>query len=336
MTGVWLVLLLEGNAVPQKPHHVPIAVVGPQPATAQLAGELQRGGGFRVIAAATEASAKRLVDGRKVDAIINLDTRQLQTAHAASIVVPIAAILQRTISSPPVRLHVATSDIKPLPPGDPTGLGLFFTCFAAIFGGIPAGVALTLSMKNRQPGSLAEAGVRVGLIGAYSILQSLLVAVLADAVLGYGGHQFLIIWGWGALVTAAAMGTTAAAIAALGIPGALIPIVCFQFFGVPAAPLPGPWNFEPGAFRVLGPFDPMGAGANADPQLNLLLPSVADRERVGAGAVDSGSTVASNRHRLAKRAAPGAWRPGSKKCPHRAARAQCVTTHAGEREGLRD
>lgn len=263
VTSVWLVLLLEGNAVPQTPHHVPVAVVGPPRATARLAAELQRGGGFRVIPAPGEASAKRLVDRRKADAIINLDTRQLQTAQAASIVAPIGPILQQIISSPPAGLHVATSDIKPLPVGDPTGLGLFFTCFAFIFGGIPAGVALALTMKSRRPTSLADAGVRVGLIGAYSILQSLVVALLADATLGYAGHQFLTIWAWGALVSAAAMGSTAAAIAVLGVPGALLPVVAIQFFGVPAAPLPGPWNFQPGLFRVLGPFDPMGAGANA-------------------------------------------------------------------------
>ena len=196
-------------------------------------------------------------------AIINLDTRQLQMAQAATTVAPIGPIVQEIISSAPFRLRVATIDIKPLPPGDPTGIGLFFTCLAFVFGGIPAGVALALTMKNRRPASLADAGVWAGLIGGYAILQSLLVAVVAEVSLGYEGHHFLIIWGWGALVSAAAMGSAAAGIAALGIPGALISVICIQFFGVPASPLPGPWSFEPGVFRALGPFDPMGAGANA-------------------------------------------------------------------------
>ncbi len=216
-----------------------------------------------MIAAPTEASAKRLVDSRKADAIINLDTGQFQTARAASTVAPIGPILQQIISSQPLGLHMATSDVKPMPAGDPTGLGLFFTCFEFVFGGIPAGVALALTMTSRRPASLPDAGVRVGLIVAYSILQSLVVAVLADVTLGYAGDQFLIIWGWGALVTVAAIGSTAAAIAVFGVPGALLPIIAIQFFGVPAAPLPGPWNFQPGLFRVLGPFDLMGAGANA-------------------------------------------------------------------------
>ena len=67
----------------------------------------------------TEASAKHLVDSRKADAIINLETRQLQTAQAASITVPLAPILRQFVSAPVSGPHLATSNIKPLPPGDP-------------------------------------------------------------------------------------------------------------------------------------------------------------------------------------------------------------------------
>jgi hypothetical protein len=259
-TLFWVFVTTEGSAVPQKPHHVPLAVVGPRPAVAQLAAGLQRSGAFRVVDAPTEANAKRLVDSRKADAIINLETRQLQTAQAASTLTPI--VLQQIFSSPQSRLHLATSEIKPLQSGDPTPLGLFFLTMSFVLGGIPAGVAFALLMKNRRPSSVADAGAWVGTVAAYSLLQSLLIAVLAEVVLGYEGHQFLIIWGWGALLSAACMGGTAAAIAAFGIAGALITAVPILFFGVPAAPVPAPWNWESGIFRVLGPFDPFGATAN--------------------------------------------------------------------------
>ena len=259
-TLFWVLVTTEGSAVPQKPHHVPVAVVGPRPAVAQLAAGLQRGGAFRVVATPTEASARHLVDSRKADAIINLNTRQLQTADAASSLTPI--VLQQIFSSPQSQLHLATSDIKPLTSGDPTPLGLFFITMSFVLGGIPAGVAFALTMRNRRPASVADAGVWVGAIAAYSILQSLLIAVLAEVILGYEGHQFLIIWGWGALLTAACMGGTAAGIAAFGIAGALLTAIPILFFGVPAAPVPSPWNFQSGIFRVLGPFDPFGATAN--------------------------------------------------------------------------
>ena len=259
-TLFWVFVTTEGSAVPQKPHHVPVAMVGPAPAVAQVARGLQRGGAFRVIPTPTEASAFHLVQSRKADAIVNLNTRQIQTAQVASTLTPIA--LQQIFSSPQSALHLTASDIKPYTSGDPTPLGLFFVTMSFVLGGIPAGVAFAMMMKKRRPTSLADAGVWVSAIVAYSVLQALLIAVLAETVLGYEGHQFLIIWGWGSLLSAACMATTAAGIAAFGIPGALISALPILFFGVPAAPVPSPWNWESGIFRTLGPFDPFGATAN--------------------------------------------------------------------------
>lgn len=260
ITLFWVLVTTEGSAVPQKPHHVPVALVGHGSAATQLAAGLQRGGAFRVIATATEAQALHLVDSRKADAVINLNTRKIQTAQVASTLTPIA--LQEVVSSPQSTLHLTTSEIKPYTPGDPTPLGLFFITMSFVLGGIPAGVAYALLMKDRRPTSLADGGGRVGAIAAYSILQSLLIAVLAEVILGYAGHQFLIVWGWGALLSAACMGTTVAGIAAFGTPGALISAIPILFFGLPAAPVPSPWNWESGIFRTLGPFDPFGATAN--------------------------------------------------------------------------
>jgi hypothetical protein len=259
-TLFWVFVTTEGSAVPQKPHHVPVAVVGPAPAVNQLAAGLQRGDAFTVISAPTETQAVELVNSRKADAIVNLNTHQLQTAQAASTLTPIA--LQQIFSSPQSSLHLQTSDIKPLTSGDPTPLGLFFITMSFVLGGIPAGVAFALLSKSKRPPSLADAGGRVGVIAGYSIIQSLLIAVLAEVILGYEGHQFLIIWGWGALLSAASMGTTVAGMAAFGTPGALISALPILFFGVPAAPVPSPWNWESGIFRTLGPFDPLGATAN--------------------------------------------------------------------------
>jgi hypothetical protein len=56
---------------------------------------------------------------------------------------------------------------------------------------------------------VTDAGARVGVVVAYSALQALLIALLAEVILGYEGHRFLIIWGWGALLSAACMGSTA-------------------------------------------------------------------------------------------------------------------------------
>jgi hypothetical protein len=257
LTLLFLWLAIAGSAVPQTPHNVPVAAVGPRPAVTQMAAGLERGG-FRVIAAPTEAQAVELVQTRNADAIINLDTRQLQTAQAAS--PPAARVLPQALAA----LHLHTIDIKPLTPGDPIGLGLMFISLASVVGGISSGVALALMLKDRRPASLSDAGSRALLIAAFCGLQALLIAAVADGALGYGGTQLLTVWAFSALLSAAAMATTVAFIAAFGLFGVLVSAVPMMFFGVPASPLPGPWNWQPAAFRILGPFGPFGAATNGD------------------------------------------------------------------------
>jgi hypothetical protein len=257
LTLLFLWLVAVGSAAPQTPHNVPVAAVGPGSAVSQLAGELQRGG-FHVIATPTEAQAVDLVQTRDADAIINLDTHQLQTAQAAS---PLTAIaLPQALAS----LHLRTTDIKPLAPGDPTGLGLMFISLASVLGGIPAGVAFALLLKPRRPASLADAGSRTLLIAVFSGLQALLIAAVADGILGYGGTHLLTVWAFSTLLSAAAMVSTVAFIAAFGIFGALLSALPILFFGVPSAPMPSPWNWQPAAYRILGPFDPFGAATNGN------------------------------------------------------------------------
>jgi hypothetical protein len=261
VTLIWAALTIEGNAYPQKPHSVPIAVVGPRPAVAQLARGLDRGGDFRVITSPDEAGALAQVQRRKADAIVNVNTHQLQTAQVASTLTP--PLLEQIFSSPTRTLHLAATDIKPYRPGDPTPLGLFFITLGAVLGGIPAGAAFALLSKSRRVTSLADAGIRMGVIVVYSIVQGLAITLIAgDLILGYTGRTFLVIWTWGALLCAACMTTTVAGIAAFGLAGVAFSLLPIMDFGVPAAPVPGAWNWQPGVFRVLGPFDPFGATAN--------------------------------------------------------------------------
>lgn len=255
LTLLFLWLAIAGSAVPQAPHNVPVAAVGPGPAVTRLAAGLQRGG-FHVIATPTEAQAVDLVQTRNADAVINLDTGQLQTAQAAS---PLAArVLPQALAAERLRV----TDIKPLAPGDPIGLGLMFISLASTVGGISSGVAVALTLKNRRPASLADAGSRTLLIAVFCVLQALVIAAVADGVLGYGGTQMLTVWAFSTLLSAAAMAVTVAFVAAFGLFGVLVSAVPIMFFGVPASPMPSPWNGQPAVFRVLGPFDPFGAAAN--------------------------------------------------------------------------
>jgi hypothetical protein len=257
LTLLFLWLAVAGSAVPPAPHNVPVAAVGPGPAVTRLAAGLQHGG-FHVIAVRTEAQALELVQTRNADAIVNLDTRQLQTAQAAS------QAAARALPQALAALRLQVTDIKPLAPGDPIGLGLMFVSLASTVGGISSGVALALTLKSRRPESLADAGSRTLLIAVFCGLQALLIAAVADGVLGYGGTQLLTVWAFSTLLSVAAMTVTVAFVAAFGLFGVLAAAVPIMFFGVPASPLPGPWNWQPDVFRVLGPFGPFGAATNGD------------------------------------------------------------------------
>src|SRR5581483_10210036 len=159
-------------------------------------------------------------------------------------------------------LHLQTSEIKPLAAGDPASLGIMFICLGAVLSALPAGIALALLMRRRRPASLADAGVRIGVIAVYAGVSALAIAALADGILGYGGTQMLTIWGFGTLMGAAVVATSVELVGGLGLPGILLSALPFLFFGIPAAPVPSPWDWESTVYRVLGPLDPFGATAN--------------------------------------------------------------------------
>jgi hypothetical protein len=251
-------LNVAGAAINPTPHEVPIAVVGSAPAVQQLAAQLQRGDRFTVKPASNDAAAIRLVNDRRADGIVNLNARVVQTAEAAS--VPAAGALEQLFST---NLGFRVFDIRPLQKHDPNGLGLLFLAIAFGLGGLPAGIIFAFLSARRRPMSIADAWRRALLVVVYGVVLSFAVAAVAVPLLGYGGSHFLTIWGWGALLTAAAMATGLALVALVGLAGVPVGLLVILLFGVPSSPVPvQPWNFAPAAYRVLGPYDPVGAAVD--------------------------------------------------------------------------
>lgn len=273
----------EGSAVPEVPHQVPVAVVGPSGDVEQLATMLQHGGAFKVIPASSDGRAISLVGRREADAIVDLYTRELQTAPAASTLTPI--VLEEIFSSPNSPVHLHEVALTPLAAGDPNGMGLMlFLPLASVLGGLPAGLALALLTKPRRPRSLAEAGMRLARMAVYAGLLALFLALLADGILGYGGSQMLTIWGWSTLLVAVCMACAEAFVAALNVVGFALAAIPLLFFGIPSVPWPTPANWQSGVFRILGPYDPVAATADgirngvffgsADPTKDLVILAV--------------------------------------------------------------
>jgi hypothetical protein len=248
----------DGSAVSTQPHDVPIAVVGSPLAVRQLSPELERGDAFKVEEASNEAAALRMVNDRTSDGIVNLNTHVVQTARAAS--VPAAGILQGLFSTQPgFRVY----EIKPLPAHDANGLGFLFLALAFGLGGLPAGLALAFLGGGRRPASMADAGRYALLVAAYSGVLALTVAAVSVPLLGYNGSQFWTVWGWGTLLTAAAMSTGLGLGALIGLAAIPVGLLVILFFGIASSPTPTqPWNFASGPYRVLGPYDPVGAAVD--------------------------------------------------------------------------
>jgi len=256
LTLVFVAITMESSAIAEKPNHVPVAVVGPPAGVSHLAAGLERGGAFRAVVVPSEAAAVALVQHRKADAVVNLNTRELETASAASM--QTGPVLQQALASQ----HLQPADIAPLQSGDPTGIGLMFLALAAVITGLPSGVALVLLSRKRRPASLADAGGQSLLIVGYAGLAGLGVAALTAATLGYTGTQFLIVWAWESLLIAASMATAVALTAAFGIAGVVLAALPLLFFGPPSAPIPSPWNWQTSGIRHLGPFAPFGSMVN--------------------------------------------------------------------------
>jgi hypothetical protein len=251
----------EGSAVPEKPHHVPVAVVGPTHAVEELATMLQHDGAFKVIAEGSDGRAIKLAGRRGADAIVDLYNHELQTVPAASTLTPI--VLEHIFSSPDSPVHLREVAVTPLAAGDPNGMGLMlFLPLASVLGGLPAGLALALLTKPRRPRSLVEAGMRLARMVVYAGLLALFLALLADGILGYGGSQMLTIWGWSTLLVAACMACAEAFVSALSLVGFALAAIPLLFFGIPSVPWPTPANWQSGVFRILGPYDPVAATAD--------------------------------------------------------------------------
>jgi hypothetical protein len=251
----WLNAASAGTSA--RPHEVPIAVVGSRPGIQQLAAQLPQGDQFSVKPASNESAAIRMVNQRAADAIVNLDTRSIQTADAASI--PTARALQQFAST---HLGFRAIETKPLPTHDPNGIGMLFLALAFGLGGLPTGFIFAF-LSGRRPVSLTHAGRWVLLVVIYSGVLAVTVTALALPLLGYSGSQFLTIWGWGALLTAAAMAIGLALEGLVGPAGLPLGLLVILLFGIPSSPVPvQPWNYASAPYRVLGPYDPVGAAVD--------------------------------------------------------------------------
>ncbi|MFF5174314.1 hypothetical protein ACFY3U_16975 [Micromonospora sp. NPDC000089] len=265
-----LVPLFAAPAAHLAPRDLPVAVAGPPPAAAQLAGRLATAqpGAFDVRTLPDAAAADAALRDREVYAafVVGPDGVALHTAPAAGPTV--AALLTEASTRLSAGRPVPVVEVVPADPDDPRGAGFAAGFLPLALTSMLAGALLTFLVAGR--------GARLlGLLG-YAVLAGPVGAAVLHGWLGVLNGDYWREAGAVGLIALAAAGTVAGLGALLGGPGVglgalVVFLVGNPLSGVTSAPelLPQPWG-------TVGQFLPAGAGAT-------LLRSAAFFDGAGAG-----------------------------------------------------
>jgi hypothetical protein len=234
-----------------EPHHVPLALVGP-PALARSL-EQQRPGAVAIESYASEADARRAIDGRDVYGALIVDgngSRRLLIASAASATV---AQMLRTIAE--TQRPVVVDDIKPLVKEDPRGSTLNALFLALVMASSIAVLGLT---------SAGFRGLRLlGAIAAFAVLGALTVVGLVGEAIGALPGSYAALSAVAALVLLAVALPIAGLQRLLGQAGAAIGGLFFVLLANPASGNAGAPELLPGFWRQLSQLMPPGAGGTS-------------------------------------------------------------------------
>jgi hypothetical protein len=236
------------------PHHIRVAVVGPPAQTATLRAGMQKAAGsaFTVSALASPAAAVHAVRRRDLEAafVPTANPRSPATLIVAEAGGRIVASVTETLARGVTTLQGAqltVRDVRPLPPGDPLGIGIFmFMIVCTICGYL--GVTLLFTVAPALSPSRR-----------YAIIAGLAVAIPTIAYL-IGGLGFgTYVGSFGTILAFIAVGALYAFVIGLitrllqvliGPPALFVSLAVFVFLNIPSLGatytrpvLPGFWRF---------------------------------------------------------------------------------------------
>lgn len=238
---------------------LPLAVSGPAPAVAQVAGMLSKAspGAFDVTTYATAEEAADAIRDREAIGGLSVAPTGLTVQTAAGAGAPYSALLKGIGAHLAASgQHVTYSELAPLPQDDPAGSAVTTLGLPLIFGGMASAAALVLAYRGTGLGRLA--------------------GVLAISALGGLAATAILQLGFGVLegsywLTAAAVAAGIAAISAtvvglgsilgaagIGLGAVLMLFVANPLSGLATGPawLPQPWG-------EIGQYLPVGAAGTA-------------------------------------------------------------------------
>jgi hypothetical protein len=204
------------------------------------------------------AAAAQVRDGALPAALlIGARNDTLVVAGAAGLSLVTAITEEVSAHAARAGVPVAVEDVRPLPPGDPRGLGSYLLVLGWIIGGY---LGMTLLGRVRGAGaSVRGTAVTLGMAALYSVASAALGVALVGPLMGVlTGHTWTL-FAAGSLIVFATTVVTAALTSLVGLPGIVIAIVMFVVLGNPTSGGSVPVQMLAGGYRFLAGVLPTNA-----------------------------------------------------------------------------
>ena len=243
-----------------KPHQVPVAVVGPPAAAAQLSS--LPGDPLDARQASSRRDALSQIDDREVYGAYEVATNRLFVASAANRATAVA--LERTfnrVAAAQRRPAVRVTDVKPLPIKDPNGTAAFYAVIAWMFGGYIGATLIGLIGSPRST-SRRRAAARVAALAGFGVVGGVLSVVMLRASFDVFSGHVVAMSAIGALTIFSSGAATAGIQAAAGPAGTGLVILVFVILGNSASGGPFARPLLPGLWRTIGGVLPPGASVD--------------------------------------------------------------------------
>jgi len=248
--------------VDPQPHDLPLGVVGPEPAVAQVEQALarERQDGFELTVYGGEDAAREAIGDRDVYGALVLEQGSLRLLTATAAGPTVATLLERVTGgiAQSTEQQLQVEDVRPIDPDDPRGLLLNLLLLPFVVTAVLTPLFLRFLAPTVRAARQALALAAFALLGA---LISVLIAGPATGALPEG--NFFAAWGIVALLLCAVSAPTGALIAVRGAAGAGLGFLLFLIIGNVASGAPSAPELLPGFWRWIGEYMPPGAAATA-------------------------------------------------------------------------
>ena len=246
-------LLLLAFALPathSEPRDVPLGVVGPDAAVAQVE---QRAAGFAVTTYADEQAAREAVLDREVYGALVLGPDGVTTLTASAASATVAQVVTQVGSgiATATGAEVVVEDVRAFPDDDPRGAGLAAGALPLALGGFIG--AMAISSVVRRP------GVQAAALAAFAVTAGLTLTAILQFVLGTLDGSFWLASLGGVLGVAAPAATVLGLRTLLGTPGVVLAAVTIMLVGNPLSGLTSAPEMLPTPWGALGQLLPPGA-----------------------------------------------------------------------------